>query len=269
MAITTKPAAGWNDIGTEFTDRVVFVDIIGLTGSGRTKFALSAPGPIALIHAHEKIGGLAQSVVKSGKKIREHRFGFAPTGNMEADRAKATAVWLDFRSKFVDAQDNWAKSIVVDTGNEAWELARYKAFGQEAPKGNRMDMLYGPVNRDFRNLFNERFRLQNKCNLLTVHQMGDKWVDRLVDGTMKSFRTGGMERKGGFREIPIMADVIIEMVRGDTDLSFNAIIRKGYFNASVEGMLINGSFMQDLGFTGLNFPSVMAMIAETPESDWT
>lgn len=260
----------WKDVGSEFEDRVVFMDILGLENSGKTTLALSAPGPIALIHGGEKINGIAQRLVKKGKKIREHRYGFIPSGNTAADKAKAAPMWKGVRAAYFDAMDKWARGVVFDTGNNLWETVRLAHTGQINPKGNRMDALYGPINADIRGLLQGKFRNENprKCNVVTIHHMGDQYVDRLKDGVMQSVRTGKTERKGGFKEVKFIADVIVECYRGPS-LEFLATIRKGWFNASVEGIELSDEVMQEsFGLSGLNFASIMAFITERPESEW-
>lgn len=258
----------WEDVGTTFTERCVFMDIIGPTGTGRSSLALSAPGPIAIIHANEKLQGLKQRVVVGGKKIREHKFGFIPSNNADVNKQKAGVVYAGIRAHYFDAIDNWARTCVFDTGNEVWSTLRYATFGVETPKANRIDAVWGGINKEMRGFWTDKYKSQDRCNLVTVHQAGNKWIDKLKDGVLRSVETDIVERKGGFKEVPFMADVIVQTWRGN-DLSFNATIIKGWFNAAVEGLPLNDGFLQSCGYSGLNFASIMAMITDTPESEWT
>lgn len=262
-----KPVTGWTEVTAEFERSPVYMDVIGLTGSGRTSLAMSAPGPLALMHSAEKVQGLKQRIVREGKRVREYKFGFVASGDPKRDQEAAAKVWADLRKMYTDALTTWAGTCIFDTGNEAWENLRYAKFGVLTPRGNRMDALWGPVNREMRSLWADEFRGQDRCNLITIHQMGNKWKDVVKDGVTKSVETDKIVRKGGFKEVPAMADVIVQTWRGE-DMSFNATIVKGWFNASTEGLPLNEALMQSLGYSGLNFSSIMAFITELGEEVW-
>lgn len=258
----------WEEVGTEFTERCVFMDIFGPTGTGRSSLALSAPGPIALMHANEKVQGLKQRLVLSGVKLREHKFGFIPTSNSEINKKKASATFLDLRVHYFDAMDNWARTCVFDTGNEVWTNLRYATFGVETPKANRLDAMWGGINKEMRGFWTDKYKSQTKCNLITIHEGGYKWVEKLKDGVLRSVETDIVERKGGFKRIPFMADCVVQTYR-KPDGGFGATFVKGWFHAELENIPLDDEFLQQCGYSGLNFPSMMAFITQTPEEEWS
>lgn len=258
----------WEDVTGDLTERNAYIDIIGLEGTGKTKLALSMPGPVALIDGAEKTAGIMNAVVKeTGKVIRRHKYVYTLTDKKEEDQKRASEVLDALVAKYRDAYTNWARTIVFDTGNRLWELVRLSHHGVLKPKGNRMDALYGPPNAEIRGLLADEFRGQQRAHLVTIHQMGDKYIDKMVDGAMKSIRTGKFERKGGFKEVPFIANVIVECQR-DENGGFQAVLRKAWFNAAVEGITINDEFMQALGYSGMNLPSILAWIADETEDKW-
>ena len=264
-----SPSTDWEEVGADITQECVFMDIMGLEGSGKTRLALSAPGPVALIDGAEKTGGVMNRVVaETGKVIRRHKYIYTLTDKKEEDRERAEAVLVELISKYRDAMNGWARSVVFDTGNRLWELVRLSHHGVLRPKGNRMDALYGPPNAEIRGLLADEFRAQNRTNVITIHQMGDKYIDKMVNGTMTSMKTGKYERKGGFKEIPFIADIVVECVRTPTG-GFAAIVRKGWVNPGIEGIEADEEMLQALGYSGLNFSSLLAWITDMPEDKWS
>lgn len=273
MAVVPKKTVSlpdWSEITPEFTERCVFMDIIGVENCGKTTLALSAPGPVGVIHNGDKVRGVANKIVREnpGKVIRDFKYGFAGTGVGTADKPLAEPVWAKIKANYTAALTGWARTIVVDTGNAFWDMARLARFGVLTPKGNRMDALWGPVNHEMRSLLQTQFRAQTKCNVITIHQMGDEYVDKPVNGEMRSVKTGRFIRKGGFKEVPFIADVIVRMER-TAEGGHQATITKGWFNTTVEGIPLTDDLMKQLGYSGLNFSSIMAYITELPEDEWT
>lgn len=253
----------WEDAPTEFTRRVTFKEIYGDTGTGRTTLAFTAPGPIAYFHAGEKIEGVIQKAAhKIGPNMDGKRgvvnFGGVFAGSPEQVAAQASALWQRFVAAYFDSY-KWARTVIIDTHTELWELIRLARFGGLKPQGGRVDANYGPVNAEFRSLF-KHFKTQDTANLIIIGQTKDEY-------TKKAGRSDGMgERTGrtiraGMKEIPYMADVLIRTDKGVNDndeLEFTATIEKGWFNASVEGVAM----------PGMEFASIMELITETPASEW-
>ncbi len=252
---TGEDTQGWEDAPTEFTRRVVHMDIIGLEGTGRSRLALTAPGPIAYINSDEKIQGVVQPFARE-KKIRIATYGFIATGDRQADLTAAEIVWSKVKGWMRDSS-TWARTTVFDTATEGWEMCRLGNFGELNPKGNRMDALYGPVNAEFRGMF-KQFRLQETTNLITIHQVKDHYIDKVEGGKVKSINTGTTKR-AGFKEFGYMADVVIRTSKSAG--TFAATIEKGWWNAATEGLTLEND--------DITFPKIMGLITETEESEWS
>ena len=256
---TVKTSDDWVDATTEFTQRTCIMDIIGAEGTGRTRLALTAPGPIALINADEKINGIVQPFVRKGKSIKVATFGLTATNDKQATLTAAEMVWAKVRGWMNDSR-RWARTTVFDTATEGWEVCRLANFGELNPKGNRMDRLYGPVNAEFRSTF-KAFRIAGVNNLITIHQVKDHYIDKIVNGEQKSINTGTTKR-AGFKEFGYIADVVIRtgkrLERGET--VFTATIEKGWMNTQLEGVTLEGN--------DIRFPYILSLITETEESEW-
>lgn len=265
----TGDASGWEEASSEFTERVVFMDILGSSGTGRTTLALTAPGPVALINADEKINGVVQPHVRQGKRIRVATFGFAGGAADRQETAQAAAAIWDRVTNWMSDSMGWAKSTILDTGTESWELIRLARFGELNPKG-RIDSNYGPVNAEFRGMF-KQFRMAGISNLITIHQVKDEYLDRMVNGKLTSSRTG-REIRAGFKEFQYMADVVVRTGRDPLTNQFTAVIEKGWFNAQSEGTVFTGQPSNPLDpgaepFT-CHFANIMAWITETDATEW-
>jgi len=245
----------WTDAPTALTRQCVFLNIVGQTGTGRTTLALSAPGPIALAHTAEKLEGLVQRIAKI-KPVKLLDFGFVSTSTEKRTVAlSADKVYTKLKRGLEDAMDRWARTIIIDTDTETWEIARLARFGELNPKGNRMDALYGPVNAEFRALF-KRHRHQNRCHLIVISQCKDEYQDRLIDGKIRSIQTGRLKQVG-FKEMPYMADLTVWTSRGPKG-EFLATITKGWWNASVEGLELENT----------TFAQIVGLVTEQDENMW-
>lgn len=252
----------WEDAPTELTRRAIFLDVYGDTGSGRTRFSLTAPKPIGLAHAAEKIDGLVQNAARSGT-VKLLNFGGVFTGRDEDIMTQAQPIWDRLVRNWISAQQQgrFARSLVMDTATEAWELARLAEFGTLKPKG-RIDNLYGRINAEWRSLFKSVRMPDAHCTIITTHQTQDEYVERKTASGTASVRTGDTIRKGQ-KEIPFLADVIVRTIKRtkkDGTSVFSVVIEKGWYNAEVEGSELEGE--------DATFANVMSLITGTDPGEW-
>lgn len=250
----------WVDVSAEMPDVTVgaIIDIIGPEGTGRSTLALSMPGPIAYINSDEKIDGIVQPIVRdTGKQVRLYTYGFIASNDKQDTLTRAEAVWGKVKFKVRDSI-NWAKTCIIDTHTESWEMCRLANFGELNPKGNRMDNLYGPVNAEFRTMMKE-FRIAKKSNLVTIHQTKDEYKDVKDGSTTKSIRTGETKRSG-FKEMGYVANVVIRTSKAPGGV-FRATVEKGWFNAATEGMTVEGEECR--------LPYILSLITGLDEANWS
>jgi hypothetical protein len=256
-------SVGWDEVPDDVTRRTVMVNIYGDTGTGRTRFALTAPGPIALAHTAEKVDGLIQWAKRPipqgglGKVIRTHNFGGAFTAPTNQGIADLVApVWNRMVANWNAAIDTWARTAIMDTDSEAWEECRLAHFGELNPKG-RIDNLYGPVNARWRALW-KRHKRAEKCNVIAISQSKDEYRDKKTPKGIVSERTGRTIRTGQ-KEIGFMSDVIVRCTKNDG--VFAVTIEKGWYNGAAEGITLENE--------DATFARVMSLITETEEEEWS
>lgn len=251
-----KSKAKWVDAPTSFDRRCVFMLIYGDTGTGRTSLALTAPGPIALMHTTEKLDGVV-SEYAGEKSIRMANFGGVFSGKPQKIAEKASKHISDFKACWYDAVGGWAHTAIVDTATEGWELLRLARFGTVTPQGQIAHM-YGPVNAEWRSIW-KTARMQDFTNVIAVEQTKDEY---------KRDKSTGRTVRAGQKEIPFIADVIIRTSR-TKDRGFMAEIQKGWWNAHVEGLSLEDEAGTDPEDRSITFSMIMALITETDEEDWT
>lgn len=145
----------------------VILSIEGLDKCGKTHFALTAPGPIALFSTD--IG--EEGVVS---KFSDKEVWVMPVDKVDTDAAEQAPVEYE---KFYKAytsmlQGNDVRTIILDTATEIWEILRMARFGRIIQV---MPYQYGPVNAEYRALIRGAYR-HNK-NLILLHKMKLKYVD--------------------------------------------------------------------------------------------
>lgn len=239
-------APEWENASTEVTRRCVFKQIYGDTGTGRTSLALTAPGPIALLHASEKLEGIVQKAAKE-KDVKLFNFGGVFKGTPQQIAQQASDRVAEFKAAMSDAY-RWARTIIVDTHTESWELLRLARFGTLTPRGV-VAHLYGPVNAEWRSMW-KSFREQDRVNLIAIGQVQEEY--------RKDKPTGRMVQSGQ-NKFHYMADVIVRT--GKSNGVFTATIEKAWWNASVEGIEVEDDMA--------TFASIMELVTEIDAEEWS
>lgn len=253
----------WNRVSSSFTTRRVFMEIAGDTGSGRTTLALTAPGPIAILHFGEKIDGIAN--LAAAKDVRELSFSpFYPPGLSDKEVADiAWQSWQSFETAWCDAF-HWARTIIMDTHTDAWEAIRFGYFGDVKPDGGRMELNWGPVNGRWSSLLKMVRSPEVTSNVILIGATEDEYKDTIntktgLPGIGK--KTGLTVRKGQ-KSIPRICDVSIR-TRKDAR-GFSSYLEKAWMSGNLEyersGLELAGSES--------TFANWMAMITGTMPGEW-
>lgn len=224
----------------------LLVAVESLEKEGKTHFALTAPGPIAVLDFDTGMEGVVSKFAKT-KKIYVsdyRRLGDAMTNKVE----NWLIMWEKFKREYIAAlEEPTIKTVVMDTATEVWELLRMARFGKLTQV---MPYHYGPVNAEYRELLRKAYST-NK-NLILLHKMKDEYV--------KDQRTGNLKRSG-FGDTGYMVQVNLRMWR-DEDNNFHLFVKDCRQSADVAGM--------DLTNEMANFSTLATMIfPETSEKDWS
>lgn len=173
------------------------------TKLGKTHFALTAPGPIALMTTDTGTEEVARKFIRDKKFIKLKIK--SPADLLEEGKG--------YKDEWKRAKDGFralianrtVRTAVVDTASEWWELCRLAAFGKLTQV---MPHHYGPVNEEFRNLIKEAYERPD-LNLILIHKVKKEYKSG-KDG--KDSWSGRYER-AGMGDVPYLVDVVLEHYR--------------------------------------------------------
>lgn len=240
---------------------------------GKTRFALTAPGPIGYMDFDQRSEGTIEEFLRAGKPIawrtdkQGHPWPYKiPTEKSKSDiQALAKAEWFRFENDFEQLLHAQAvRTIVVDLASEAWELLRLAAFGKLAQIPPH---LYTEANGVYRRLI-RLVREQSRVNLILIHRLKDEWAnEKKSDGSIKGYTTGKKER-AGFAETGFLADVNLRLYRLPqhqcevSDLGFRLEVVDCGANAKMRGMILENEM--------IDFAVLASMITEgeTSPEEW-
>lgn len=158
--------------------RRLIMAVSGHERTGKTHWALTAPAPLGYMQLDA--GG--EDLVPKMRRLRpkaelwhaRYAVDIMPgLSDSEVER-RAKPVWERFAADYEKNLPN-LRTLVIDTGSEAWELLRLAEFGKVA---SVKPIHYGPVNATFRRLV--RISYNHSCNVIWIHKMkkaykNDSW----------------------------------------------------------------------------------------------
>lgn len=220
---------------------------------GKTFWALSAPGPIAVIASDPGTESAVRQWQRAGKDIVCF-FHTLPASGQKIEVYEAA--WQRVAAAFDEAvQSPSIRSIVIDTATEIWELLRLARFGRLTQV---MPHHYGPVNAEFRSLYH-RVAGSGK-NTIWIHKVKKEYA---TNREGKDSWTGRWER-AGFSGFEYLADVILEhdlVVENDRPEFTVRVIDSRYHPTKVNGERFSGLMC--------SFPALASVIRpECSMEDW-
>lgn len=272
----------------------------GLDKHGKTRFALSAPKPLVYLDFDIGKEGVLQKEANFENGILTCKpFAFMPseiaweiddeTVRSKKVMEKAEPELTRFRETYlaavrkpllkVNGKPLPARTLVIDTGTEAWELLRLCHLGKLTKV---MAHHYTEVNSMMRDLVRAAF--ESHVNVIWLHKLKAEWKDN-AEG--KGRKTGTLER-GGFEGMSylVQANVIVYRVpanqteiktltwksgeglfsipldpRGENDLGFRLVVGNSRHDPSLEGLMLSND---QITFREL----AQIMLPSTTEADW-
>lgn len=234
---------GFKKVSVEVKPRLI-ASVSGLEKQGKTSFALSAPGPIMYFNFDFGQEGVIDKY-SGAKDIYEKEYKF--TKLEAADRF--LTLWTSFVTDFKAALQSKARTIVIDTATEAWELIRLARFGKLAQV---LPHNYGPVNAEYMSIIREGYTYDK--NVILVHKLKKQYIDDKF--------TGKYER-AGFTNTGFLVQTNLEVYRDGLDGEFYLKVLDCRQNSALGGMEFGLSdYSNGFGFLAqLVFP-------ESTEESW-
>ena len=185
--------------------RRLILSVDGLEKRGKTHFALTAPAPIMVLSLDLGMEGVIQKF-QSEKEIwvAEHRVNVAAlkkSGTTDEIAEQADQAWRNVLTDYQTALDSGARSVIVDSATELWEILRLARFGKlEQVKPHH----YGPVNSEYREVI--RMAYEYGANLLLLHKMKPEYIND---------KTTGEYKRSGFSDTGFLVQTILQCWRDD------------------------------------------------------
>lgn len=257
----------WEDVPDDDNRRCVLMEAYGDTDTGRSTFALTAPGPIAYIHTYEKVGGLFQPIKKAGKEVRPCKVGGVMRGSTEEVMALASAAAARLEHAIADAY-SWARSIILDTHTEMWQiiqLARLGSLSRDERKEKDIQkgqLVYAEINARWKSIMKHhrvQADLTNYTNLIIIGQTTEEYK-KVPNSHSNAKQATGRTIAAGMKETGYLCDVRLRLKRS-RESEFSAVIEKPWNAGHLRGFEVEGE--------QLNFADIMGMITETDASEWS
>jgi hypothetical protein len=173
----------------------LILSIEALEGAGKTRFTLTAPAPIAFINFDYGLEGVIEGY-QSAKAIYVATVKLNFAGGRDQIIAAAEAELSKVETNYQTALKQ-ARTIVIDTGSELWELLRLAAFGK---LDKVMPHQYAEVNQQMTRLI--KLAYDSEANLLVTHRLKEQWIND---------KRTGLYEFAGMKDIPFLVQAHARM----------------------------------------------------------
>lgn len=223
---------GFDDTVKEVPRRLV-ATVSGKPKMGKTHFALTAPDPIFFVNIDIGTEGVLEKFQADGKRIYVYDVRVPKTASKDI----YVPMWENLKNNiFKKVFQVGAGTVIVDTGTEAYELARLAKFGKLTQV---MPQHYTEVNNEFREVLRLAYDAKH-MNTVFIHKMKPVYI--------QNQRTGEYEPSGqSDLEYNVQINVTVNCENTDDGPLFSAFIKNCRFNPNVNGQLLEGE-MCDFGF---------------------
>lgn len=173
----------------------------GQEKTGKTHFAMTAPGPIAVVSLDAGTQEVVEKLVGSKEIYVCQSRVPPPSRDKQADQDEYKRLWREVRSSVLAASmERSVRTVVIDTATELWELCRLAAFGRLTQV---LPVMYGPVNKEFRDLVKSCMDRPD-LNLVFIHK-----VRKSYQATPSGEAWNGQWEAACFQDMPYLVDVEI------------------------------------------------------------
>jgi hypothetical protein len=224
--------------------------VCGLEKTGKNHFAFTAPDPIALLSLDFGDEGMVEKFVDgtvASKTILSKSYKI-PSGRRDPNEMikDSLPIWEEVKKDFLYALDN-ARTVVVDTETEQWELIRLARLGRlEQVKPHH----YGPVNREYKETF-IKASYESNANVIFLQRLKKEYIND---------KTTGRYEQAGFSGIPFDVQVNCRTFIDDQG-QFSLFIDNCRQNGLLRGTFLTGDI--------LNFPTLAMMVLPSlPPEVW-
>lgn len=178
---------GFAEITGEITPRLI-MSLAGSEKTGKTHFSLTAPAPISYLSLDFGDQGVIEKFHKL-KKIYKKEFKI-PSARMK-DKSKmmeeAVDTWEDFKESYLFSLKT-ARTIIVDTETECWELVRLALLGK---LGEVKPHHYGAVNREYKEVM-IKAAFDGNANVILLQRLKKQYINDKYTGELEQTGYSGI-----------------------------------------------------------------------------
>lgn len=254
----------------EPTPRVI-ARLVGEIGSGKTDFALGAPGPIVVHTFDQGLEGVVEEHVAAGKEIYVKSYDLGVEVGAEVTHEASVAVRDDFIANFErDIVERVAKTLIIDRESDLWSLHVFAETGTDDRFGAAPAKDWPKIKAKLRRLF--AMAKASNINLLVIQGLKNEWsrVMNPKTGNMTSTPNGnripdGMDEVGADMHIDL--NFTREDVENEASKFWLRVGKsRGPGNRSVQGQTFELVKDGPLKFGFAEFSQLV--FPNTSETDW-
>lgn len=166
----------------------------GPANSGKTEFALSAPGPGIVICLDRGLDGVLDNPRPPATRRDDYAFKVIPRAfDGQVNQNVHVDNWKMFYSEYCKALDNKdARTVVIDTDSDSWEMQRLAEFGKltQVPS-----LRYPAINSNRKAMYSRAW--DSGKIVFGLNRLTDEYQTQInKDGKDVQIKTGGMKRQG-------------------------------------------------------------------------
>lgn len=274
--ITPATQLQWDEVPLAHTSRSVFLHEFGDTATGRSTFALTAPGPIAYFRTLENTERALPTanmrhVELYDTPILSINIGASLVGTSQQikdeSRRLLDKLWLHWR----DACDNWARTVILDIHNDLWKYCQTEFFGSDSMRlpENQRRAAWGDINVRWDSFINHALVSMDRRPLNVI------MIGKVTDEYKGQKKTGRLVRKDT-KELTRQSNVTIRTYRNSAynpatrtqDYNFSSRILKPWDNWNVASDEFEMTPPWELRNELSTFPNMMSLITGVSPLEW-
>jgi hypothetical protein len=230
----------------------------GEAGSGKTTFALTAPGPIVIQSLDMGLEGVVEPFTRD-KEIYIAEYDWHPTDEMDQDQA------IDLRDKFIEDFEHavlHARTVIWDKETDVWELFRYAEFGK--PNDSPKD--YAKLYQRYRRYIN--MPKSSDINFGLLQGMKSPWAMKATGSGAKSLTKSPDRIRKGMDEIDALVHINLQH-RREREAGDEGGFKSVFYIDVGKSRGPGSRDVQDQTFQNLTFPEFAVQVfPDTDVEDW-
>jgi hypothetical protein len=229
----------------------------GLERTGKTDFALDTPGPIIYIGLDMGHEGVIEKHAK--KRVIAKKYHYVPP---VSNQTAYLEIWKRVLADIQKAAANRdARTTILDTGTDIWELLRLAEFGQLSPAAD-IKRAYQPLNQMYKSIIRAFYGTSQ--NLIVIHKCSKEYKDEKVStnkGVQVVSKWTGEYERAGFKESGYLIQANIRHMYDQANRQFGIKVIDCRQNMDIAGLELWGD---DARFSVL----AQYVFPDSTEDDW-